>query len=63
MNLESIYKELNRPNNTFHKGVLKLINKIESYTNETEDAELKKFYKYLCNDIILLIYDKTKIIS
>ena len=59
MNLKEIHEEYNK-NTINHKNVLKLINKIESCTNENDDDELSKFYKELCEEITLLFYNKSK---
>jgi hypothetical protein len=57
INLKEIYSEYNR-NTINHKNVLKLINKLESYT--TDDNNLSKFYKEICKEITLLFYNKSK---
>ena len=59
MNLKEIHEEFNRNTNN-HKNVLKLINKIESCTNDDDDDTLTKFYKELCEEITLLFYNKSK---
>jgi hypothetical protein len=61
VDLKSIYDEYNKEDNKLHKCVLKLIEKIESYTEEIDDKKILEFYKNLTDDIILLIYNKTKI--
>ena len=60
VDLKSIYSEYNKEDNKLHKCVLKLIDKIESYTEEIDDKKILEFYKNLTNEIILLIYNKTK---
>jgi len=60
VDLKSIYDEYNKEDNKLHKCVLKLIEKIESYTEEIDDKKILEFYKNLTDDIILLIYNKTK---
>jgi hypothetical protein len=60
--LKSIYKELSKKNNVFHQCALKLIDKIESCNGGViDDKEKLAYYKSLQNEIILLIYNKTKI--
>ena len=60
VDLKSIYDEYNKEDNKLHKCVLKLIEKIESYTEEIDDKKILEFYKNLTDEIILLIYNKTK---
>jgi len=60
IDLKSIYDEYNKEDNKLHKCVLKLIEKIESYTEEIDDKKILEFYKNLTDEIILLIYNKTK---
>jgi hypothetical protein len=60
--LKEIHRNLSIKNNNFHECVLKLINKIES-CNTTIDKKKLAYYKGLQNEIILLIYNKTKIID
>jgi hypothetical protein len=57
-NLKEIYNKYNNKNNKMHQLVLLLIDKLNSIT--IEDAELMKYYKDLCEEIILLIYNKTE---
>jgi hypothetical protein len=58
-NLKEIYNKYNNKNNKMHQLVLLLIDKLNSIT--IEDDELMKYYKDLCEEIILLIYNKTEI--
>jgi predicted GTPase len=57
-NLKEIYNKYNNKNNKMHQLVLLLIDKLNSIT--IDDAELMKYYKDLCEEIILLIYNKTE---
>jgi len=61
INLKSIYKDYNKPDNELHQCVTKLVNKLESYTPDTDDVKILDFYKNLTEEIILMIYNKTKI--
>jgi hypothetical protein len=59
--LKSIHKDLSNKDNNFHECVLKLIDKIEACNGGVIDDKKKlAFYKNLQNEIILLIYNKTK---
>jgi len=58
LDLKEIHNEYNK-NSSLHGYVLKLIEKINTYT--PEDDNLKEFHKNLCDDIALLIYNKTKL--
>jgi hypothetical protein len=58
--LKSIYKDYQSDDNKLHQCVVKFIDKIEFYTPETEDTSISDFYKNLVNELILLIYNKTK---
>jgi hypothetical protein len=58
-NLKEIYNKYNNKNNKMHQLVLLLIDKLNSITIEYD--ELMKYYKDLCEEIILLIYNKTEI--
>jgi hypothetical protein len=59
--LKSIYKDLSNKKNNFHQCVLKLIDKIESCNGgDIDDKKKLDFYKNLQKEIILLIYNKTK---
>ena len=61
LDLKSIYKNHNTEDNKLHQCVLKLINKIESYTPDTDDKNILDFYKNLTSELILMIYNKTKL--
>jgi len=61
INLKSIYKDYNKPDNELHQCVTKLVNKLESYTPDIDDVKILDFYKNLTEEIILMIYNKTKI--
>lgn len=61
LNLKSIYEDHNKSDNKLHQCVLKLIDKIESYSPDTDDKNILEFYKHLTHEIILLIYNKTKL--
>jgi len=60
LDLKSIYKEYHNKDNKLHQCVVKLIDKIESYTPDTDDTKILEFYKNLANELILIIYNKTK---
>jgi len=60
LDLKSIYKEYHNKDNKLHQCVVKLIDKIESYTPDTDDTKILDFYKNLANELILMIYNKTK---
>jgi hypothetical protein len=60
--LKSIHKHLSNKHNNFHACVLKLIDKVESCKAGDIDDKFKlDFYKNLQKEVILLIYNKTKI--
>lgn len=63
-NLEQIYDKYNK-NTLMHNCVKKLINKINLYNpcnfeniNEKEFIKIIEDYKKLCDEIIILIYNK-----
>ena len=58
LDLKSIYEEYNKEDNNFHHCVSKLIEKLESCTDEKPSLE---FYKNQSDDIVLLIYNNTKV--
>jgi len=60
LDLKSIYKNYNNPDNRLHQCVTKLIDKIESYRPDTDDTVILDFYKNLTEELILMIYNKTK---
>jgi len=60
LDLKSIYKNYNKEDNRLHQCVTKLINKIESYRPDTDDTIILDFYKSLTDELILMIYNKTK---
>jgi hypothetical protein len=62
--LKSIYKDLSNKKNNFHRCVLKLIDKIESCNGGViDDKDKLDYYKNLQKEIILLIYNKTKMFN
>jgi len=58
--LKNIYDTYNNPDKKLHQCVQKLIEKFETYTPDTDDEKILGFYKNLTDEIILLIYNKTK---
>ena len=59
-NLKEIHNEYNR-NTKLHNNVLSLIHKLEKYRPENErNDEIFQFYRELCRDITLLVYNKSK---
>ena len=58
--LKNIYDTYNKPDKKLHQCVQKLIEKFETYTPDTDDEKILGFYKNLTDEIILLIYNKTK---
>jgi hypothetical protein len=59
--LKTIHKEFGNKDNMFHRCALELINKVESCASDTNNKKLAIFYKDLQDELILLIYNKTKL--
>lgn len=61
LDLKLLHDTYHKKDNKFHQCVLNLIDKIETYTPDIDDIKILDFYKKLTEEIILLIYNKTKI--